>query len=355
MRRSRLVLAGVVALASAPVAAGAQTVPPPAPPSQADAVAAQVQAGGQQVVAVSHTNANATPNANDSSATANVVEAGGKGAPDSHVGGTKKGPGDASGAIADTKGTGFDQLGRVAMAPWEAHVREDAAGRHATAHASVLELTVAPQGNKVLNVKVLTSDAAADHTLAKSTARGSSDALVVELGDSTKPQGGILLDLLHAESSSESGAGTYVLRIFSAGSTDQKIITDKDVAGQCVITIPSVLQLTCASAKGGVGEILQLVLGPSASQGAIADLLRAASSGGAAGPGNNPPAPNATPGPVVLGTEVTLTPQVGSAAAAALPRTGADTARWLGVGLGVLVLGAALGVARRRMALAVAV
>ncbi|MBI2170209.1 MAG: hypothetical protein HYU28_12035 [Actinobacteria bacterium] len=320
---------------AAPLSALAQTTPPP--PAEAEAYAAQLQAGGQQVVAVGHTQATAGPDAGSSAAHAGAIEIGPEPPGDAHVGGSQTGSGGAKGSTFDTAGTGFDQLGRVALTPWFVLMAEDGTGRHSRAHAALLELVLNPGGNKVLDVRLLTSDSAADHSSSKSTAASSADGVVLILGDPANGQG-LELWVLHSEASSEAGASGYLLNV-----NGNKLATTSDQLGAglrqlcAAIQIPNALKLACVQASGGAAEAFQALLGDGGARGALVDVARAEGSGGAAS------AP-----PQVLGGEVAPPPAPAPApaptppavAGAELPRTGAV----LGAVAGLL---AALGLAIR--------
>lgn len=351
LRTALTAVAAAGALAAAPLVARAQEAPTaPAPPSEAEAYAAQLQLGGEQVAAVGHTQAQAGSDAGASSAHAGAVELGPEPPPAEQFGGTQEGAGASSGAFIETDDTGFEQLGRIAVTPWEAAVSEDGSGRHSHAKASLLELLLAPGGTRILQVSVFVSESSADHTDALSKSRASTDGVVVILGDPSTDQS-LTLRILHSEASSESGASTYVISI-----ADNKIASNEDELGGglaqicSAINIPGLLKLLCVQASGGAAQVLGAVLGDGGAQGGLVDLLRVQQAGGAGAE----PAPVA-PAPEVMGiTEVAPeAPAEAEVAGASLPRTGAGV---MGFAAGLLVLLGALQIAmvQRRARLAAA-
>ena len=259
-------------------AASAQTVEEPAPPSEAEAYAAQLQLGGEQVAAVGHTQAEADQSAADSSAHAGALELGPEPPPAEQLGGTQEGTGESSGAIFDTAtdAEGFEALGRIAITPWNAKVTEGST--HSAAHASLLEVLLAPGGTQLLSLVVLTSDSAADYTDALSTSHSSTDGVVLMLGP---PGEGLEVHILHSEASSSSGASSYVINI-----NGTKLITNEDELGQGIaqicsaVAIPQLLSLLCVQASGGLAEAAQVTLGDGGAMGGLADLFRATNAGG---------------------------------------------------------------------------
>lgn len=343
-----MVVLGIL-LAVVPAAAWGQTGQTPAPPAEAEAYAAQLQLGGSQVAAVGHTEATAGGTAD--TAHAGALEIGPEPPPAEQFGGTQTGPGASSGNFIDTAGTGFDQLGRIAVLPWSTSVTQDAAGRHARAHAGVLELLLAPGGTRVLELRVLTSDAAADYTAARSTSRGATDGVVVILGDPSTDQS-LSITILHSEASSEGTASTYLIRIGNGPNEIATIGASGDgalgdgLAQICsAINIPGLLRLLCVQASGGLAEFAQATLGDGAAQGGLADLLRAQAAGGSGG------AP-AAPAPQVLGAQATApAPAPPAVAGAALAATGMGLA---GFAAAMGLIGGAWMIARvRRLGLAI--
>lgn len=360
----RIVAVAFAALAAlAPAAVRAQEVPPPppepdaaeapaapapppdqsasattpAPPSEAEAHAAQAELGGGQVAAVGHTEAEAGEGEDQNSAHAGAVEVGDEPPPAEQFGGTQEGPGASSGAVIDTGGTGFDELGRIAVAPWSAQVSEDATGRHSRAHASLLELLVAPGGTRVLEFRVLTSDTAADYLASRSTGRASTDGVVLILGDPADPERSLVVHIFHSEANSEAGSRTYLIDINgnTVGANDDDL--GAGLAQICgAINIPGLLRLFCVQASGGVAEFAQAALGDGAEQGGTLRLFGVAVAGGdaAEAPAPTPPpdaggAP-APPSASVLGATVSgpETPRAApteAAGAGATPRTGAGS------------------------------
>lgn len=334
---------GAIIVVMAALATGARAQTAPAPPSEAEAYAAQVQLGGSQVAAVGHAQTQ-TGEAPDT-AHAGALEIGPEPPPAEQFGGTQEGPGDASGGLIETAGTGFDELGRLAVLPWSASVSEDATGRHARAHSGLLEVLLAPGGTRILELRVLTADAASNYTPLKSTANSSSDGVVLILGDPATPES-LTIRILHSEASSESGSSTFLLEI--AG---QRLVTNDDDLGGALaqicgaINIPGLLQLVCVSAAGGAAEFAQAIIGDGASGGGVADLFNAQIAGGAGGDAGGAGGNGGGGATAVLGAAAA--PDT-SGQAGALPATGMALG---GLAAGIAMLGSAFFVFPRYRAL----
>lgn len=349
MRSWRILVVGaLVALMASLSSAQAQT---PAPPAEAEAYAAQVQLGGGQVAAVGHTNA--TAGSTPDQAHAGALELGPEPSPTAEMGvvGDQAGPGEANGGLIETGGTEFDQLGRLAVFPWSVSVSEDATGRHSRAHAGLLELLLAPGGNRILELRVLTSDSSADYLTAASSSRAAADGVVVILGDPSTDQS-LTVSILHSEASSTGTASTYLIRlsngpneIVTLGASGDGALGD-GLAQLCgAINIPGLLRLVCVQASGGLAEFAQATLGDGAAQGGVVDLFLARGTGGGAGP-----AIEGTP--EVLGEAETAPAPPAAVEGAALPRTGMGLA---GFAAALIVLSSALLVRARRGDLVLAV
>ena len=169
-----------------------------------------------------------------------------------------------------------------------------------------------PGGGKV---GVLTSDSQAEHSPEQSTATGTSDALNMGLGDTTR------LVLLHSEVSSTGKGHSYLV-----GLNGTEIGTDDQLGKSCALDASGVASLSCLTASGGTANGLTRgaaeVLGVQTALGLnpVAAFSTAASSG----TGSTPP-PSILPvvaNPVAAAeTARTVTPAPASAPAA-LPRTG---------------------------------
>jgi hypothetical protein len=225
-------LPGTALAADAPKApsqtAAADTTAPP--PGSAEAYALLID----PLLAVGHTSASA--GSSSSSATGNAVELGGEPLIDGTTGGTQTGPGSKHGALLDT---GVTPLGQLEVTPWSADVKSTDSGTTADGDAALLRLFL---GDPTLfRAAVLQSHSHAESNSAGTSGSSSSDGAYVNAGD-----GALEVRVLHAESSSKSGASSYLV-----GINGNNIGTSDDANGSCVITVPDVASLSCLSASGG--------------------------------------------------------------------------------------------------------
>ena len=341
-----LALAGTIVIVGigTPLAAYADTS---APPGDASAVAAQVVAGGTQVVSVAQTTAHAGQDG--ANATANALALGGS-PPASQFGGTQKGAGESSGSFLDT---GPSSSGRLQVTPWDAKVSDDGSHRHSHSQAALARLALGdPTTAQSLTVDALQSSSDADWTSAASRGSSSSDGLLVNAGD-----GMLVIDVLHAEATSNGqGSGSsYLVSV-----NGNQIGTSQQANGGCALTVPSLLTLSCLTASGGngsaVSQVLQTALGDTTTPQSAAGTIVGAGASGSSAATVAPPAAAQAPAPAAAPATPTAAPQLpdvarGAAPAGSLPLTGANLWFDLVTGLALVALGGTVVTAERRLGL----
>jgi hypothetical protein len=296
-------------------AAGPLGIDVPAPVSTAEATAADVLG----LVGVGHTAAQAGPT---SQAAGNVLELGDA----VLVGGSQQGPGSNSGSILDT---GQTDLGRLAVAPWDATVAPD--NNSASANAAAARVSLLDP--EVIGLDVLQSSSAAQWDEVLSRASASSDAVVLRIG-TPEPT---VIKILHAESDSEGHGFTYLISI-----NDETVI-GIDTLNQALCSLDlGLAQLSCLNVSGGVGQVLAQVLGVSipAAGGLDVNAIRATVAGGA---GSIAPAlPVAVPELPALPAAVKGLTASSSDDGPALPSTGFDSAFYAAFAAALVALGTVL-------------
>ena len=330
MRRHTLFVAAsaCAVLTLAPIAARAD-ITTPAPPSKASAVAAQVGS----LLDISKTDAAA--NREGAESRASVLRLGGQTL--LGLGGEQKGEGETGGALLDT---GKALPAQVELAPWKAAAGKDGATRTSKASAALARARL----DKVLSLKVLSSESEAAHTDAKSTGTAISDGVDLELLDA------IRVVLLHSEVSSEGKGRSYLV-----GLNDTQIGTADQLGKVCSLELPSIAALSCLTADGGAaGPVTNAstdVATVTPTLAAISALNPVAAFTAATSFGAGETAADAVPAapaPVVQAAEATRTSDAPAATtidttgAAALPRTGAAVAGLLTSALTFLLLGGLL-------------
>src|SRR5437870_13334219 len=330
MRRTMLSAAApaCLLLGLSPVAAAADV----APPGNATATAAQVS----NLVGISSTGASA--DASRGEAHAAVVSLGGK--PALGTGGAQSQEGSSGGALLDTSDKPLPV--RLKVAPWHTSINRTPRTSHRSSRASAALAEVdVPGGGKV---GVLTSDSQAEHSPEQSTATGTSDALNMGLGDTTR------LVLLHSEVSSTGKGHSYLV-----GLNGTEIGTDDQLGKSCALDASGVASLSCLTASGGTANGLTRgaaeVLGVQTALGL--NPVAAFSTAARSGTGSTPP-PSILPvvaNPVAAAeTARTVTPAPASAPAA-LPRTGVAILSAAASALAALLSGLVLRLlGRRRLA-----
>ena len=301
-----------------------------APAGNANAAAARVS----NVAGISHSQATA----NDSSATAKaaVISLGDQ--PVLGTGGAQNTEGESGGALLDT---GKTLPAQARVAPWKASAKgaKGSARRSSRASAALAEVAV-PDTAKA---GVLTSDAAAQHTDAKSTGKSTSNAADISVGDTTR------LVLLHSEVDETAKGHSYLV-----GLNGTEIGTDEQFKN-CALDASGVLSLSCLKASGGVAD------GVTSGEAEVLGVETAL--------GLNPVAAFTTAGSTATGSPSILqsvgenlpveTPRAAAAAPAppagpsvTLPRTGVAAASLAAAGLAGLLMGLFLRLIGRRRATA---
>lgn len=219
-----------------------QTVVIPAPTSSAQAYAANIL----NAIAISHTIASAGNNTTQG--TANVLEIGGNPlAP--QLGGTQKGAGTSTGVLLDTAQLMIPTNAlQLQVAPWSVVNTQSSS---ATSSSSIADLLVLTLGDTTTansaSLRVLQSTSNANWTAGQSTSNGTSDGAILNLGG----PGGLNVDLLHSDTSSTTPGSSYIVSI-----NGQQIGNNSQAGGQCALTIPSLLSLSCLTATGGLAGTL---------------------------------------------------------------------------------------------------
>lgn len=301
--------------ASANVSAGT-----PAPPASATATAAQLS----DQVAISKSEAKADESSSDASAS--VISIGGKPVPaetpsgGGSSGGTESGEGENKGALIDT----VDKSPvRVQVAPWKARAsgqKNSKEGKRTSSASAALATVEVPDHAKV---KLLTSDASAEHTSMQSTGKSTSDAADITIGD-------MRFVLLHSEVDSNAKGDTYLVSL-----NGQKIGTREQLGQLCALEVSGVAAVSCLTASGGTSN--GIASGEAEVLGVQSPLpfnpASAFATAGTAGSG--------TPSileAVAAAVPVTEAPRAAAAAppsgsSAQLPRTGAAAGALVGSGL----------------------
>jgi hypothetical protein len=320
-------------LAFAPVAARADLTP--APPSSASAVAAQVGS----LLDISKTDAAA--NREEGEARASVLRLGGQ--PLFGLGGAQKGDGETGGALLDT---GQQLPAQIELAPWHAAAGRDETTRTSKASAALARARL----DKVLNLRILSSESEAAHSDAKSTGTAVSDGVDLQLFDA------IRIVLLHSEVRSEGQGQSYLV-----GLNDTHIGTGEQLGKVCSLELPSVAALSCLTASGGTaGPVTNAstdvaTLNPTLAAISALDPVAAFTAAGTAGSGTGSDAGQsaidavlAAAVPVVQPAEAPRTSAapastaIDTTGAATLPRTGAAVAGLASFALTALLLGGLL-------------
>lgn len=215
---------------------GTTTQTTPAPGGTAEAYALNLA----NILALSHTKASAS--GSGSSATADPLELGGS-PPASVFGGTSSNGKASSGSLIDIPPGGSSQF-RLAIAPWTTSTTQSPSGSTASAMSDIVLLDLGTPGTaQSASLRVLQSKSDAAWTPAASSGSSSSDGAILNVGGSS----GLTVDLLHSESSSSGKGSSYVASI-----NGMPIISSDQVGGQCALHIPSLLDLSCVTASGGL-------------------------------------------------------------------------------------------------------
>jgi hypothetical protein len=329
MRRKVLTAAApaCLLLGLTPVAASADVVVTPAPPSNATATAAQVTS----LVAISTTGASADQTKADAKAA--VLSIGGS--PILGTGGSQASEGDTGGAILDT---GNSLPAHIEVAPWKASAHgTKASGKRSSSASAALARVEVPN---VVKAGVLTSDAAAEHRSDQSTGTSTSDAADISLLDTLR------LVLLHSEVTSTAKGNTYLI-----GLNGTEIGTQEQLGKLCSLDA-SIISLSCLTASGGTANGITTgtaeVAGVSTALGVI-NPVGAFTTAASTGPGTS------ILDSVAAAVPVAETPRAAAAApapAATLPRTGVALASLAASAFAALLMGFAQRLLGRRRVLA---
>lgn len=317
----------------APTQTQTQTQTTPAPASKAEGYAVQVQG----VLAVSHTKSSAS--GSGTSSTANALELGAA-PPASQFGGTQNGNGSSSGDLIKVNPS--DQF-LLAVTPWSATNSETSSGSSASGIADILVLDLGTAGSsQSASLRVLQSESNSTWTPSSSTANGSTDGAILNLGGKS----GLTVDLLHSETSSSGKGSSYLVSV-----NGNQIGTSGQAAGKCVLAIPALLKLECLTASGGVAGltttatsgVAKATVG-SGSNSLTGALFQSSSSLGASAklaakshPASTAPAKSAAPAAPAA-----------APASSRLAFTGMDVAALLAVALLLIVMGGLISTRSRR-------
>ena len=313
-----------------PVSAGADV----APEAKATATAARLS----DQVAISNSEAKA--DGSSSEAKASVISIGGKPFPagteaGGGSGGSSSGEDENMGALIDT----VDKSPvRVQVAPWKTRAtgaKEKKTGTRSSSASAALATVEVPDHAKV---KLLTSDATAEHTDTQSTGRSTSDAADISVGD-------LHLVLLHSEVDSSAKGDTYLVNL-----NGTKIGTREQLGQLCALDLSGVAAVSCLTASGGTGN--GIANGAAEVVGVQSPLpfnpASAFATTGTAGTGTTILESVATAVPAVEAPRAAAAPQP----SAQLPRTGAAVGGLAASGLLGVLMGFVLRLFGRRRATA---
>jgi hypothetical protein len=276
-----------------------------APAGNANAAAARVS----DVAGVSNSRATA----NDSSADAEAAVIALNKEPVLGTGGAQSTEGETGGALLDT---GKSLPAQARVAPWKASAKgAKGSSQKRSSRASAAAAEVEVPGTA--KAAVLTSDAAAEHTDAKSTGKSTSDAADVSIGD-------IRVVLLHSEVDETAKGHSYLV-----GLNGTEIGTDEQFKN-CAFDASGVLSLSCLSVSGGVADGVTTgeaeVLGVETALGLNpASAFRTAGSTATGSPILESVA-DSLPAPVAEAPRAAATAPKPSGSSVALPRTGVAAA-----------------------------
>ena len=256
VRTNSVHTATVTRASSVHAADSTQTVVVPAPTSTAAAYAANIL----NAIAISHTIASAGNNTTQG--TANVLEIGGNPLLP-QLGGTQNGAGNSQGVLLDTAALGIPANALLLqVAPWAV---SNSQSSNASSSSSIADLLVLTLGDTTTassaSLRVLQSTSNANWTAGQSTSNGTSDGAILNLGGPS----GLNVDLLHSDTSSTTPGSSYLISI-----NGQQIGSNGQAGGQCALTIPSLLSLSCLTATGGLAgtissgtsQVVGIVLNP---------------------------------------------------------------------------------------------
>jgi hypothetical protein len=314
----------------------ASTVNVPAPSSSAEAYAANIL----NAIAISHTKASA--GSGQATGTANVLELGGN-PPASAFGGTVN-SGNGSGDLIDTTKLMIPANDLyLAVAPWAASASPGSASSSSSGIADLLVLTLGDtQANpsQSATVKVLQSTSNANWTAGQSTSNATSDGAYVNVAGSS----GLTIDLLHSDTSSTTPGSSYLVSI-----NGNQIGSSGQAGGQCALTVPSLVSLSCLTAVGGVAgtlttgssQVLGVTLNPGGANAPL-NLINSNAASGSGGLLSLPPVSAGSGGQKAAGQAAAAVHNTAAAGHHSLAFTGLDVPMLLGIA--VLLMTAGLGI-----------
>lgn len=346
-----LVTLGVIALAAggAPLAFADEVVVP-APPSEAHAVALQIE----KVLTIGETAASSGPNEGTASATAlgiagNPLIAG-------ETGASKSGEGEENGSLIELQQGPLQEGGTdVEVTPYDVAVK----GKKSDSRAAAARVGL----SQIARVDVLQSESHTTYSSGKSNGTAASDGVHVCVIGDCKNGSGLEVVVLHSESDSTGSGHSYVIRL-----NDTPILTDEQIGNAndvCGLTIGKskdpllFAQALCAGAVGGQGtsgttteQAGSSVANVSAlGEAVVGNLFDTKVAGGTAPAPVLAPAPAVTPpaAPEVVQGAVAEAAQASAAlpSAGGLAFTGSYPFRALLFGLGMLLLGVLALMGRR--------
>jgi len=306
-------------------ASSTSTQATPAPGGTAEAYALNLA----NILAISHTKASAS--GSGTSSTADPLELGGS-VPSTQFGGTQNGNGNSKGALLDT---GPSSQFRLALTPWSATNSQSSSGSTASAVSDIVLLDLGdPSTSQSASLRVLQSKSDASWTPAASSGSSSADGAILNAGGPS----GLTIDLLHSESSSSGAGSSYLVSI-----NGTPIGSSSQVNGQCALTIPSLLSLSCVTSSGGVagtvtssaGEVLSATVLPNTPATQQLDVVKSTTVT------NSAPTVSSGSGNGAL-TSPTTAPPAGNTGQAAPASSGALAFTGLDIG-GLVALALALG------------
>jgi hypothetical protein len=347
-----LVTLGVVALAAGGAPFARADVEVPAPPSEAHAVALQLE----KVLTIGETAASSGQN--EGTASANALGVGDNTLVSGETGGSQSGNGSADGALIQLEKGPLQENGTdVEVTPYDVAVKDKKSdSRAALARAGV---------SQVARLDVLQSESHTTWNSGKSNGTATSDGIHLCVIGDCKKGAGLEVVILHSESMSEGTGHSYALRLNDVTVlTDEQLGSANDVCGLTVGKPADPLlfaQALCAGAVGGQGangttteKAGSSVANLSAlGEAAVGNLFDTQVAGGTAPPLVIAPAPAAAAAaPEVVQGAVAEAAQASAAlpAAPALAFTGSSVFRVLMFGFGLLLLGAVARMGRRSLA-----
>jgi hypothetical protein len=224
----------------------------------------------------------------------------------------------------------------LAVAPWSVTNNPGSSASNSSAIADLLVLTLGDaQANpsQSVTVKVLQSTSNANWASGQSTSNATADGAYVNAGGTS----GLTLDLLHSDTSSSAPGSSYLISI-----NGNQIGSNSQAGGQCALTIPSLLELSCLTATGGVGSTLASVLNVTIPPGQNPSCVSCSNSQSSNGPSVSSGGGGQIANPVPPAPAPAKAHAAVKAAHRALPFTGIDLPVLLGIAVLLLTGGVGL-------------